>query len=57
MSHFAEHLISAFETPLPLGENSSNVLRMSHRPASENAGFELALIGVAAHAVADILCR
>ncbi|MFC5718801.1 Ms4533A family Cys-rich leader peptide [Streptomyces gamaensis] len=30
---------------------------MSHRHAPENAGFQLALIGVAAHAVADILCR
>jgi hypothetical protein len=30
---------------------------MSHRHASEIVGFQLALIGVAAHAVADILCR
>ncbi|MEV4442826.1 Ms4533A family Cys-rich leader peptide [Streptomyces sp. NPDC049577] len=30
---------------------------MSHRHASENAGFQLALIGVAAHAVADVHCR
>ncbi|MFI1969252.1 Ms4533A family Cys-rich leader peptide [Streptomyces cinnamoneus] len=30
---------------------------MSHHHASASAGFELALIGVAAHAVADILCR
>lgn len=40
-----------------MAENSFNVLAMSHHHASEIAGFELALIGVAAHAVADILCR
>ncbi|WP_374230826.1 Ms4533A family Cys-rich leader peptide [Streptomyces sp. UNOC14_S4] len=30
---------------------------MSHRHAPEITGFELVLIGVAAHCVADILCR
>ncbi|WP_313956456.1 Ms4533A family Cys-rich leader peptide [Streptomyces sp. SAJ15] len=30
---------------------------MPHRHASDIAAFELALIGVAAHAVADIDCR
>ncbi|MDT0453352.1 Ms4533A family Cys-rich leader peptide [Streptomyces hesseae] len=30
---------------------------MSSHPAFENAAFELALIGVAAHSVADIHCR
>ncbi|MFF4404209.1 Ms4533A family Cys-rich leader peptide [Streptomyces sp. NPDC001262] len=30
---------------------------MPHHHASENASIELALLGVAAHAVADILCR
>ncbi|MEH6378705.1 Ms4533A family Cys-rich leader peptide [Streptomyces sp. KLMMK] len=30
---------------------------MSHHHAPETAGFELALIGVAAHSVADIHCR
>ncbi|WP_373313094.1 Ms4533A family Cys-rich leader peptide [Streptomyces morookaense] len=30
---------------------------MPHHHASEDASYELALIGVAAHAVADILCR
>ncbi|WP_419997636.1 Ms4533A family Cys-rich leader peptide [Streptomyces boninensis] len=30
---------------------------MSPRPRPAAAGFELALIGVTAHAVADIFCR
>lgn len=56
-SRSVRHSVSDSETPLPGVENSFNVLAMSHHHASEIAGFELALIGVAAHAVADILCR
>ncbi|MBB5936796.1 Ms4533A family Cys-rich leader peptide [Streptomyces zagrosensis] len=30
---------------------------MSRRPATEIVSFELALLGVAGHAVADVRCR
>lgn len=49
--------VSPGETALRHGRISTNLLPMPHHHASENAGYELALIGVAAHAVADILCR
>ncbi|MFD4996495.1 Ms4533A family Cys-rich leader peptide [Streptomyces buecherae] len=50
-------IVSLYETSLPGGEKSFSLLRMSRRPAIEIASFELALIGVTGHAVADIHCR
>ncbi len=57
MSHHPGDFISGYETPWTGTENSFSLLRMSYRHASENAAFVLALIGVAAHSVADIHCR
>ncbi|WP_446749837.1 Ms4533A family Cys-rich leader peptide [Streptomyces sp. LamerLS-316] len=46
------------QSALTSGEGSSIFLRMSRSPASsERAALELALLGVAGHCVADILCR
>ncbi|WP_368857188.1 Ms4533A family Cys-rich leader peptide [Streptomyces morookaense] len=50
-------IVSLPETPLQVGRISTSLLPMPHHHASEDASYELALIGVAAHAVADILCR